>query len=110
LTVPAALIGSYAAEVSGTTASEGTWKMYITSDDVTLQNPVGGEPFSVGATSLTDAQLVVWADSDCPDQTSVTDGLYLISHDGDKLVFTKDHDSCGDRAATLTTTPWVKAP
>lgn len=108
--VPTALRGTYTASVSGTTATSGTWTLQITASDLLLTNPNGGDPFSVDPSAVTESQLTVRPGADCPDQSTVTDGVYAISLTGATLTFTADHDSCGDRKATLATAPWTRRP
>lgn len=108
--VPTALRGTYTASISGTTASSGTWTLEITASDLLLTNPNGGDPFSVDPSAVTESQLTVRPGADCPDQSTVTDGVYAISLTGATLTFTADHDSCGDRKATLATAPWTRKP
>lgn len=66
--------------------------------------------FSVDPSALTESQLTVRPGADCPDQSTVTDGVYAISLTGSTLTFTADHDSCGDRKATLASSPWTRKP
>jgi hypothetical protein len=108
--VPTTLRGTYTASISGTTASSGTWTLEITASDLLLTNPNGGDPFSVDPSAVTESQLTVRPAADCPDQSTVTDGVYAISLTGATLTFTADHDSCGDRKATLASAPWTRKP
>ena len=110
ISTPPALRGTWTAEVNGTSASSGLWTLAITETNVSLQNPVGGEPFTLDPVSMTATSLVLPAASDCPDQSVVTAGTYTLALAGDRLVITLVSDSCGDRSATLTTSPWVRKP
>jgi hypothetical protein len=107
---PAALRGTWTADVRGTSASSGAWKLTITDTNFALQNPVGGDPFTLDPTAVTETSVAFPADEGCPDQTTVTEGRYTMALTGNTLVFTLVSDSCGDRSATLTTTPWVRTP
>jgi len=106
VTTPASLRGTWTSDVVGTTASSGKWMLLISDSNVALQNPVGGDPFTLDPTSMSETSIVFPAAADCPDQKSVTEGQYTIALTGDTLVFTLVNDSCGDRSATLTTAPW----
>ena len=108
--MPAALQGTWTATVTGTTASSGIWTLTITGTDMVFTNPVGGDPFSIGPTAVTETSLTLVADSGCPDQTTVTPGIYALKVQGSTLTVTLLSDSCGDRAATLTTSPWTRKP
>jgi hypothetical protein len=107
LVVPASLIGTYEASVVGTTASSGIWKLEIKPWDLLLTNPVGGDAFSIDPVTVDATQMTLRSSSDCEDQT---DGQYTISLKGTQLTFTAIRDGCGDRKATLTTTPWTRRP
>jgi hypothetical protein len=108
ISTPPALRGLWTAEVIGTSASSGRWILAITETNISLQNPVGGEPFTLDPVSMTSTSLVLPAASDCPDQSVVTPGTYTLALIGDRLVITLIGDSCGDRSATLTTSPWKR--
>ena len=108
ITTPADLRGTWTADVEGTTASSGIWTLNISESNLTLQNPVEGDLFSLGPTAISETSLVLAADSGCPDQTTVTDGTYTLKLNGDSLVITLVSDSCGDRSATLVTGPWTR--
>lgn len=110
ITTPAGLRGTWTADVEGTTASSGVWTLEISSSDLTLQNPRGGDPFSVGPIAISEASLVLAADSGCPDQATVTTGTYTLALTGDSLVITLVGDSCGDRSAVLVAGPWTRKP
>jgi hypothetical protein len=110
ITTPADLRGTWTADVEGTTASSGIWTLNISASNLTLQNPVGGDLFSLGPTAISETSLVLAADSGCPDQTSVTEGTYTLKLNGDSLVITLVSDSCGDRSATLVSAPWTRKP
>ncbi|MEO8272696.1 MAG: hypothetical protein ABI620_01350, partial [Chloroflexota bacterium] len=73
---PVNMRGTWTADVQGTTASSGIWTLEISSSNMTLQNPVGGDLFSIGPISVSETSLVLAADSGCPDQATVTDGTY----------------------------------
>lgn len=107
LVVPASLLGTYEAAVIGTTASSGIWKLEIKPWDLLLTNPIGGDPFSIDPVAIDATQMTLRSSSDCEDQT---DGRYTISIKGTQLTFTATRDGCGDRKATLTTTPWTRQP
>lgn len=110
VTTPVALRGTWTADVRGTSASSGAWKLIISDSNLALQNPIGGEPFTLDPVAFTETSIVFPAAADCPDQTSVTPGTYSIALRGDSLVFTLGSDSCGDRSATLVTAPWTRVP
>lgn len=108
ISTPAALRGTWSAEVRGTTASSGVWVMTISESNISLQNPIGGEPFTLDPSAMTTTSLVLPAASDCPDQSVVTPGTYTLALTGDSLVITLVSDSCGDRIGTLVTSPWTR--
>lgn len=110
ITTPADLRGTWTADVEGTTASSGIWTLNISESNLTLQNPVGGDLFSLGPTAISETALVLAADSGCPDQTTVTDGTYTLKLTGNSLAITVISDSCGDRRATLVSAPWTRKP
>jgi hypothetical protein len=112
ISVPSELQGTWHAVVTGTTATSGTWTLRGTATDLLLKNPGASDTdyFSVEPIAITPTTLTLGADSGCPDQASVTEGSYTWSLTGGKLVIKLMSDSCGDRAATLTKTPWSKAP
>jgi hypothetical protein len=110
ITTPEALRGIWTADISGTSASSGLWTMEISESNVLLQNPVGGDLFSVGPTAMTETSLVVAADPDCPGQSTVTPGTYTLALVGDRLRITLESDSCGDRSGVLSSAPWTKKP
>ena len=110
LATPEALRGTWTADVTGTSASSGAWKLTISDTNFSLQNPIGGDPFTLDPTAVSETAVVFPASTDCPDQATVTEGTYTIALAGDTLVFTLGSDSCGDRAATLTSTPWKRTP
>ena len=108
ISTPAELRGTWTAEVDGTSASSGLWVLTVSDTNLSLQNPIGGDPFTLDPVSMTATSLVLPAASDCPDQSVVTPGTYTVALTGGHLVFTVISDSCGDRSATLTTTPWTR--
>jgi hypothetical protein len=110
ISTPADLRGTWTADVQGTTASSGIWKLEISASNLSLQNPVGGEPFTLDPTSMTQTSLVLPAGQDCPDQTVVTSGTYTLALTGDSLVITLVSDSCGDRSGVLAAVPWTRVP
>ena len=110
LSTPIALRGTWTADVQGTTASSGVWKLEVSESNVSLQNPVGGEPFTLDPSSMTTTSMVLPAVSDCPDQSAVTPGTYALALTGDSLVITVESDSCGDRSAVLVSAPWMREP
>ena len=110
ISTPIALRGTWVADVQGTTASSGVWKLEVSESNVSLQNPVGGEPFTLDPSSMTATSMVLPAASDCPDQSVVTSGTYVLALAGDSLVITVESDSCGDRSAVLVSTPWTREP
>jgi hypothetical protein len=110
ISTPADLRGTWTADVQGTTASSGIWKLEISASNMSLQNPVGGEPFTLDPTSMTGTSLVLPAGEDCPDQTVVTPGTYTLALTGDSLVITLVSDSCGDRSGVLAAVPWTRVP
>lgn len=110
VTVPEGLRGTWTAAVAGTTSTPGTWTLDITATDLRLTNPNSKDSFSIGPTKVTTSDLTVWADADCPDQTSVTDGTYRLSLKGDQLTFALIADSCGDRSSVLIAKPWTRKP
>jgi hypothetical protein len=102
--------GTWTADVQGTTASSGIWKLEISASNLSLQNPVGGEPFTLDPTSMTETSLTLPAADDCPDQSVITPGTYKLALINNQLVITLVSDSCGDRSGTLATVPWTRAP
>jgi hypothetical protein len=110
ITTPVDLRGTWTADVEGTTASSGIWRLEISSSNMTLQNPVGGDLFSLGPIAVSETSMVLAADSGCPDQTTVTDGTYTLKLTGNSLVITLVSDSCGDRSATLVASAWTRKP
>ena len=111
VTIPDALRGEWTAEVTGTTASSGLWVLRITESNVFLKNPVpSGDFFSLDPTSVTDETITFSADSECPDQTTVTEGAYSLAVEDATLVITLVGDSCGDRSAVLVAGPWTRLP
>ncbi|MBI3745472.1 MAG: hypothetical protein HY264_02890 [Chloroflexi bacterium] len=109
-TIPAALRGTYTADIEGTTATSGVWTLTITETDVLITNPHSSEPFSVDPHEVTETLMTLVPAQDCPDQSVVTTGRYSISLQGDKLTFTAVQDSCGDRKAVLSTSTWTRKP
>ncbi len=107
---PDDLRGSWTANVQGTTASSGLWTLEISSADLMLQNPVGGDLFSLGPTLVSETSLVLAADAECPDQATVTPGTYTLALTGDSLRITLVSDSCGDRSGVLVAGPWTRKP
>lgn len=110
ISTPIALRGTWMADVQGTTASSGVWKLEVSESNVSLQNPVGGDPFTLDPSSMTATSMVLPAASDCPDQSVVTPGTYALALTGDSLVITVESDSCGDRSAVLVSAPWIRVP
>lgn len=108
ITTPTDLRGTWTADVEGTTASSGIWTLEISTSNLTLHNPVGGDPFTLDPTAMSETTLVLPAASDCPDQSSVTMGTYTIAVTGDLLRFTLVRDSCGDRSGVLVTGTWKR--
>lgn len=108
ISTPVALRGTWTAGVEGTTASSGAWTLEITDTNLWLQNPIGGDPFTLDPVSMTDTALVLPAGSDCPDQSVITAGTYTLKLSGDTLTITLISDSCGDRSAVLVTAPWSR--
>ena len=61
-------------------------------------------------TTLTETQMVVPADRQCPNnRPSPGKGSYEVHLHGDFLRFKERHDPCGDRAFTLTVHRWRRA-
>lgn len=110
ITTPAALRGTWTAEITGTTSSSGLWTMVISESNLSLQNPIGGEPFTLNPSSMSETAMVLPAESDCPDQSTVTPGTYALALAGDKLTITVKSDSCLDRSGVLSTQTWTKKP
>ena len=110
ISTPAAIRGTWTAEVVGTTASSGVWILDVSETNLSLQNPIGGEPFTLDPSSMTSTSLVLPASSDCPDQSVLTTGTYTLALSGDTLTIGLVSDSCGDRAAVLSTRPWTRRP
>jgi hypothetical protein len=108
ITTPLDLRGTWTADVRGTTASSGTWTLRISTSNLQLQNPVGGDFFSLDATAISETSLVLAASSDCADQATVTVGTYTLALTGDSLKITLVGDSCGDRSGVLVTAPWTR--
>ena len=82
--------------------------MLISDSNVSLQNPVGGDAFTLDPISMSDAGVTFPADAGCPDQSAVTQGVYTFSLDGDTLRIVLTSDSCGDRSAVLGAAPWKR--
>jgi hypothetical protein len=78
--------------------------------ELSLKNPRGSDFFPLDPTAVTDHEVTVPAASDCPDQTSVTEGRYTYVVDGVSLRFALVSDGCGDRSGTLTAAPWTRQP
>ena len=110
MTVPPALLGVWASDVRGTTATSGHWLLKGEPGNLSLKNPVGSEYFTLDPTLVSDHEIVVPAAADCPDQTAVMEGRYTYAITGSELVITLVSDSCGDRAGTLTVAPWTRQP
>jgi len=110
ISTPAALRGTWTANIQGTTASSGVWILVISASNVSLQNPVGGEPFTLDPVSMTATSMVLPAGSDCPDQSVVTPGTYALALTATSLAITLISDSCGDRSAVLVSVPWTRKP
>lgn len=107
ISTPAALRGTWTADVQGTSASSGVWILEISESNMSLQNPVGGEPFTLDPSSMTATSIVLPAASDCPDQSVVTEGTDSLALAGQSLVIKVVSDSCGDRSAVLVAEPWA---
>jgi len=112
VSIPSELQGTWHAVVTGTTATSGTWTLKGIATDLLLRNPGAADTdyFSVGPIAVTPTTLTLAADAGCPDQATVTEGSYTWALTGGQLVIKVVGDSCGDRAATLTRTPWSKIP
>lgn len=110
ITTPTALRGTWTAEVTGTTASSGVWTLRVSESNLSLQNPVGGDPFTLDPTSFTPTSIVFPPASDCPDQSVATPGTYGLVLSGDALTITLVSDSCGDRSAVLVSGSWSRQP
>ncbi len=108
ISTPIDLRGTWTADVQGTTASSGVWTMLISDSNVSLQNPIGGDAFTLDPISMSDAGVTFPAAADCPDQSAVTEGVYTFNLDGDTLHIVLTSDSCGDRSGTLVTAPWKR--
>ncbi|MEO8469338.1 MAG: hypothetical protein ABI573_06685 [Chloroflexota bacterium] len=108
ISTPVDLRGTWTADVQGTTASSGMWTMLISDSNVSLQNPVGGDPFTLDPISMSDAGVTFPAAADCPDQSAVTEGSYTFTLDGETLRIVLTSDSCGDRSAVLVAAPWKR--
>jgi hypothetical protein len=93
--------------VVGTTASEGGWKLDITSSDLLLTNPIGGDSFSIDPTGVGETSMTLRSGDDCASQA---DARYTIALKGTSMTLTALEDTCGDRKAVLTTTPWTREP
>ena len=104
--IPEALLGTWKADVIGTSASSGTWTLRITADDMELLNPIAtseDEYFSINPKTITDTALTLWEEPDCEAAE------YGWSVDGGSLTFEVVTDTCIDRPAVLTTTAWQRA-
>ncbi len=110
ISTPVAFRGTWTTDLQGTTASSGAWVMRVSETNVSLQNPVGGDPFTLDPTAFSETAVTFPAAADCPDQAVVTPGSYTVAVMGETLVFTLVSDSCGDRSATLVTAPWMRVP
>jgi hypothetical protein len=110
--VPQSLQGTWAALVSGTTASSGAWLLKVTADNLALHNPVGAADdfFTLDPVSIDGTHMVLPADGGCPDQATVTEGSYTLALSGSTLTFTLVADSCVDRSGVLTKGPWTRQP
>ena len=108
ISTPVDLRGTWTADVQGTTASSGVWTMLISDSNVSLQNPVGGDAFTLDPISMSDAGVTFPADADCPDQSAATQGVYTFSLDGDTLRIVLTSDGCGGRSAVLGAAPWKR--
>ena len=107
---PMDMRGTWTANVQGTTASSGIWMMEISSSNMTLQNPIGGDLFSIGPSFVSETLLMLAADAGCPDQVTVTPGNYTLALSGNTLRITLVSDSCGDRSGVLVASPWTRKP
>lgn len=110
--VPKSLQGTWAALVSGTTASSGAWLLRVTTANLALHNPnaAADDFFTLDPVSVDATHMILPASGDCPDQATVTEGSYTLTLSGSKLTFTLLADSCGDRSGVLTKTPWTRQP
>ena len=105
--IPDALLGTWKADVIGTSASSGTWTLRITADDMELLNPIAtseDEYFSINPKTISDTGLTLWEEPDCDAAE------YEWSIDGGSLTFEAVKDECIDRPAVLTTTAWQRSP
>ena len=106
LQIPDELLGTWKADVTGTSASSGTWTLRITADDMELLNPIAtsdDEYFSINPKTISDTGLTLWEEPDCEAAE------YEWSIDGGSLTFEAIKDTCMDRPAVLTTTPWQRS-
>ena len=106
LQIPEALLGTWEADVVGTSASAGTWTLRITADDMELLNPIAtseDEYVSINPKTISDTGLTLWEEPDCEAAE------YEWSIDGGSLTFEAVKDTCIDRPAVLTTTAWQRA-
>ena len=110
ISTPADLRGIWTADVQGTTASSGIWRLEISASNLSLQNPIGGDPFTLDPSSMTETSMVLPAAADCPEQSVITPGTYTLALTGDSLVITLVSDSCGDRSGVLTAARWTRVP
>lgn len=109
--VPESLQGTWKGMLEGTTASSGRWTLTITENEMLLTNPhPGSDPFPIGLTAITDDQVTFVADSECSDHGPVREGKYSYVLSGQQLAFTMIDDSCGDRIAVVSKTPWERQP
>ena len=99
--MPSNLQAKWKSIVRGTTASSGECELQITPNDMLLQNPGGGDQFSLEPIAITASTLTLPADSGCPDQSTVTEGSYTYTLSNGVLRFTAVSDSCGDRKGVL---------
>jgi len=106
VSIPAAMLGTWTANVEGTTATSGTWTLRASAHDLELKNPHGTDDafFSLNPTSADGTSIDLAQDPDCAAAT------YSWRLEQSKLVFDISADSCIDRKAVLTATPWIRQP
>lgn len=119
-TPPIGLLGSYATTLTGKehfrgaganqltpgTPSTGRWELTLSRASATLTHPQNGFQITLKVV-YADGQIKFAASTSCDVNLSpVTAGVYAYRLVGRQLSFREIHDSCLDRAGTLTEEPW----
>jgi hypothetical protein len=117
---PAGLLGTYATTLTGKehfhgpganllspgTPGTGKWELTLSLASATFAQPQNGFQVTVKAVYPADGQIQLAASSCDAELSPETAGLYTYRVEGSQLSFTEIHDSCVDRAATLTEELW----